>query len=335
MKNLFLSNNVLSFLLYTQISKESNTEIYLTTNPKSKEIINEVQNKLYGKKFKVFFELIKIIIKSYFQKYNTIFIGYPNIVSVLIMKFSNYDNLCYIDDGTTFYEVIDKEETMYVKQMKEKKIKTLLYKFMGINTNSLILTKAKKLKKLIVFMPKLYKKSNKFKHFIIEDANKYIPQVTDIGKIWDMSFIINSDAKNIILSQPFNELNITYFGDEVNQVEELINNYPDRQFAIKPHPREKVNKYRNIKNAIIYDSNIPAELILLYKPFDNIYGYYSASMFNVATKQENSSIISLLCKERSKQSKIYFDKVTLLKKYIKNLKILENENECISNMPYL
>lgn len=319
MKNIFLSNNVLSSLFYLKL-KDSNIRFlaYETTNHNSPYVDSMSMIKLHNRnRIVILLIVIKLILTSYIVKFDKLYIGYPTFFSVIIAKFSRVNSITYLDDGTTFFEQLGYEKTLYQMSMEKKKIKSLFFRFLNINIDSLIHNKLKKLTELIVFHPHLYINDSRYRELSIKDAQDFIPEKSIIVKMFDLQVEdIIVEKSSLILTQPFQERNISGFGNEMKLIKNYINNRKNSNFILKLHPSETANKYDKLENITIYTKKIPAEIILLTSNISEVIGFFSASLFNFPLLM-NLKVVSLINPNTSEISMNYYKKLKKLSDKIK------------------
>lgn len=106
------------------------------------------------------------------------------------------------------------------------------------------------------------------------------------SNIIGMESIMEDGYYDLFIGQPLPEDNVMDESEYINTIDNLLNFVPvNCLLAIKPHPRENLEKYKKIKNnrfRILEDYDVPVELVIANSRIKNVYTLYSSSAMNIS-----------------------------------------------------
>jgi len=314
--NIFICNSIfhlilsISIILDNKIKKKSTIYIF-----------NDnlfLKNDYYNKLIKWWF-LVKVIETNniYKRYFNPFFIKLPNI------RNKNIDVFFFINYPLS-NQILNLKIKKKFKNVSFNIIEEWIWSYIKRDKNSIIINFLNYFLKL--FNLKITKNWGELNYFI----NKYVrfPEFID-NKIWLIKYnillLLNNNIqiiKNILLEKNkliFWKDDIIFISNSLvfNDTEEYINNiiylknkYKNKNFYLKPHPREDINIFKKIKNIKLIDKNIPIELIWNNT---NIISFYSSSILNL------NSNITLIKSDNNDLKKL----IEIIKFYnIKNINIV-------------
>lgn len=302
-RRLFFCTSMLNVLYFKNLKSNENEDWVITKKDFLKyfdddKILMVIPDRGDKSIYKILTVLKSALYKM--EKYDEVYVSYPNIYSQIIIKKNFYKELIYFDDGVTFLENFS-GESIVEKIYKRKSIKNYILKiirklFLLEQPKSMIPLNNARLSKCYLFLPETFK--NKFHNLVIKDAQEILTK-KNIFNIEVPEHLINPDY--IILTQNLTSAGLVQDNEEVRAIEKFIDEdiKENERIVIKLHPRDEKSRYQELltrkKNVYLVEENmIPYEVYHSIINPKNIVSFGSIVLFNSSKTNENFKRISLI-----------------------------------------
>lgn len=131
----------------------------------------------------------------------------------------------------------------------------------------------------------------------LSDIQKYkaiIPMpIIDYGRIANAIGVEPISGSDWFIGQPLVEDGVMLENEYLDGIQQLIvtSKKKGRKFVIKPHPREKIEKYSNLDVKVFENNEIPIELLVDTSNQTYVYTYYSSAVLNLCRMPNINGIV--------------------------------------------